>query len=193
MFKSNVIEHLMRRRFIRNEQGSASIEAIIMIPVMFLMMLTFATLIDYTRQHSVHQKAAYTISDMISRETLPLDQQYLVGTENLLNALTRDPQQSGVLVTIVRYDANNDIFKLDWSRSSNGSGGYTNNQVRNWTDRLPMMVHNERMIIVETTARYQPPFQIGLGNQQIENFIFTRPRYAPQILWDDVEPDFAGS
>ncbi|WP_299023980.1 hypothetical protein [uncultured Sulfitobacter sp.] len=184
----------MSSRFAREEKGSASIEAVIMVPAMFLCILTFVTLIDYTRLHGMHQKAAYTISDMVSRETLPIDADYLAGTKALLDTLTRNPQTSTVRLSIVRYDAERDIFKLDWSKTEGYATPVSNQDVSGWTDRLPAsMVHNERMIVVETSALYKPPFDVGLGNKQIENFIFTRPRYAPQVLWQDLEPDFAGS
>lgn len=183
----------LRSNFARSEKGSASIEAIIMIPLMFFCMISFITLLDYTRQHGMHQKAAYTISDMVSRETLPIDIDYLEGAHALMNTLTRDPQESTIRLSVVRYDANNDIFKLDWSKTSGFATELSNQDVRTWTDKLPMMIHNERMIVVETSAIYEPPFEIGLGNQQIDHFIFTRPRYAPQVLWEDIEADFAGS
>ncbi|KIN69070.1 TadE/TadG family type IV pilus assembly protein [Sulfitobacter donghicola] len=176
---------LMQAEFARDEKGSASIEAVIMIPLMFFVMICVVTLLDLTRLHGMHQKAAYTISDMISRETLAIDADYLAGSHALLNTLTRDPQDSTVRVSVVRYDATNNIFKLDWSKTSGYATPVSNHDVRNWTTKLPKMVHNERMIVVETNAIYQPPFQIGLGNQEIDNFIFTRPRYAPQVLWTD--------
>ncbi len=175
----------LRSNFIRSEKGSASIEAIIMVPLMFFCMVCFVTLIDYTRQHGMHQKAAYTISDMVSRETLPIDSDYLAGTHALMNTLTRDPQESTIRLSVVRYDANNDIFKLDWSKTSGYASELSNHDVRNWTDKLPVMIHNERMIIVETVGVYEPPFNVGLGSQLIDHFIFTRPRYAPQVLWED--------
>lgn len=183
----------MRSTFARKEDGAAHIEAMIMIPMMFMVMITVITLLDFTRQHGAHQKAAFTIGDMISRETLPIDAAYLTGTQVLLNTLTRTPQDSSLRVSIVRYDANNKIFKLDWSNVTGGFTSLSNQDVRNWTDRLPNMVHNERVIVVETFARYEPPFNIGLGTQDIANFVFTRPRYAPQVLWTDAPaPQFSG-
>jgi len=182
---STSFKSLMRSRFMREEDGNGAIEGIVMIPVMFLCLLTFTTLIDYTRMQSMHQRAAYTISDMISRETLAIDSDYLEGANALLNTLTRDPQNSTVRVNIVKYDADSDSFDLDWSKTSGYATELSESDVKDWTDRLPIMVDNERMIVVETAAQYTPPFNIGLGNQQIEKFIFTRPRYAPQVLWDD--------
>jgi len=47
------------------------------------------------------------------------------------------------------------------------------------------MPHNERLTIVETFVKYDPPFNSGLSNHEITNFVFTRPRYAPRVLWYD--------
>ncbi len=185
---------LLRGRFAREEKGAAHIEAMIMIPLMFGVMMTSMSMLDLLRQHGAHQKAAFTIGDMVSRETLPLDQEYLVGTHNLLNTLTRTPQDSSVRLSIVRYDSNNDIIKLDWSKATGAYVELTNQQVRGWTEKLPHMIHNERMIIVETAARWESPLNIGLGRQVIDNFVFTRPRYSPQVLWkDEPDPEFTGS
>lgn len=175
----------MNRRFARDEEGSAAIEALVMMPLVFFVVISMFTLFDAFRQYTMHQKAAYTLSDMISRETVPLDDSYLTGAHALFDDMTRNPQDSSIRVSIVRYDENNDIFKLDWSRTQGYATELTNNGVRNWGDRLPVLVHNERIIVVETFANYAPPFDTGLGSRTIENFIFTRPRYAPQILWDD--------
>lgn len=171
--------------FLSDEKGSAAIETMIMVPLTFFVILSMYTLFDAFRQYSMHQKAAYTVSDMISRETLPLDSEYLEGTHELFDALTRSPQDSTVRISIVRYDSKNDIMKLDWSKTSGFSTPLSNQDVRNWTSKLPTMVHNERIIIVETYANYQPPFNTGLGTREIKNFIFARPRYAPQVLWQD--------
>jgi Flp pilus assembly pilin Flp len=184
---------LLSGRFARSENGAGHIEAVIMIPLMFVVIITSMTLLDLTRQHNMHAKAAFTIGDMVSRETLPIDADYLVGTHNLLNTMTRTPQDSTVRLSIVRYDSGSDTMKLDWSQTSGPSLPLTDANVADWGDRLPIMVHNERMIIVETYARYNPPFEIGLGIPEIDNFVFTRPRYAPQVLWTGAPPpQFSG-
>ncbi|MEP2920040.1 hypothetical protein [Sulfitobacter sp.] len=183
----------IKRKFSRDEEGGLAIEAIIMLPLMFFVVMSMFTLFDAFRQYTMHQKAAYTLSDMISRETVPLDSSYLTGAHALFDDMTRNPQESSIRVSVVRYDENNDIFKLDWSQTQGYSTPLSNQDVRNWGDRLPVLVHNERILVVETFANYAPPFETGLGSREIENFIFTRPRYSPQILWDDDEGSFADS
>ena len=183
----------IKRKFSRDEEGGLAIEAIIMLPLMFFVVMSMFTLFDAFRQYTMHQKAAYTLSDMISRETVPLDSSYLTGAHALFDDMTRNPQESSIRVSVVRYDENNDIFKLDWSQTQGYSTPLSNQDVRNWGDRLPVLVHNERILVVETFANYAPPFETGLGSREIENFIFTRPRYSPQILWDDDGGSFADS
>jgi Flp pilus assembly pilin Flp len=190
MFYSN-FKTLLKGKFARDEKGSASIEAMIMVPLIFTVLLTVFTLSDLFRQHSMHQKAANTIGDMISRETLPIDADYLDGAHGLFDTLTRDPQDSAFRVSVVRWNNTNTRFQLDWSQARGGIQPLRNNEVRNWIDRLPQLLHNERIIIVETSANYQGPMDIGLGERKIVNFVFTRPRYAPQVLWDDLEADFS--
>ena len=193
MFMPN-FKSLLRGSFVRREDGAAHIEAMIMIPLMFAVMMASLSMLDLLRQHSAHQKAAFTIGDMVSRETLPLDQEYLVGMLYLLNTLTHTPQDSSVRLSIVRYDSSNDIMKLDWSKAQGAYQPHTNHAVREWTGRLPNMLHNERMIVVETAAHWESPLNIGLGRQVIDNFVFTRPRYSPQVLWrDEPAPVFEGS
>ena len=193
MFKLN-FKSLSRGRFARDENGAAHIEAMIMIPLMFTVMVASVSMLDLLRQHGAHQKAAFTIGDMVSRETLPLDPDYLIGTHHLLNTLTRTPQDSSVRISVVRYDSKNNAIKLDWSKSTGGLAPKQNSEVRDWTDRLSLMVHNERMIVVETAARWDAPLNMSLGTQVIDNSVFTRPRYAPQVLWtDEPAPQFEGS
>lgn len=184
---TRLVNRTKNSRFVKEEEGGvAALEAIIMIPLMFFVVISMFTIFDAFRQYSMHQKAAYTLGDMVSRETLPLDRDYLTGAHALFDELTRDPQESTIRVSVVRYDERNDIFKLDWSQTEGYAIPLENQTVRDWTEKLPIMVHNERMIVVETFAHYASPFNTGLGQREIQNFIFTRPRYAPQVLWSDL-------
>ncbi len=175
---------LMSAKFLRKEDGAVAIEAAIILPAVFLAFLAVFTVFDAYRQYAMHQKAAYTISDMISRETVPLDNQYLDGAHSLFDTLTRDPQQSSIRVSVLRFNEAEGSMVMDWTQSRGFAGQLNPNDVKDWDDILPKMVDDERIIIVETWAKYVPPFQTGMGTPEIHNFIFTRPRYAPQVLFE---------
>lgn len=171
--------------FARKEDGSVAIETVIILPMMFWAYLSMFSIFDAFRQYSITQKASYTVGDMISRETVPLDNAYLDGAQDLFDYLTRSRTASSIRVSSLKWNNNRQKFQRDWSKARGNKQPLSNNAVRGWADRLPMMRHNERVIVVETWLQYDPPFNTGLENREIRNFVFTRPRYAPRVLWDN--------
>lgn len=173
------------RRFCKTEEGSISVELVLIIPVLFWGYLSMFSIFDAYRQHSINQKAAYTIGDVISRETAPIDQSYLNGTRGMIAYLTaNDPSDVAVRVTSVTYDATNDEYKKYWSQKKGWMPKLDDAAIQALRDDLPVMPNNETVVVVETFVKYDPPFNTGLQTREIHNFVFTRPRYAPQVLWN---------
>ena len=172
-------------RFGRDESGTIAIETIIIIPVLFWAYLSMFSMFHAYRQHSISQKTAFTIGDMVSRETAYLDAAYLDGAQDLLVYLTgAEKSDTSIRITSVKYNANKEIYRRDWSRARGWMPVLSNKKVKALNERLPVMEHNERVMLVETWVKYDPPFATVLSNHEIVNFVFTRPRYAPQVLWD---------
>lgn len=174
------------RGFYTREDGTIAVETILILPALFWAYLSMFAIFDAYRQHATTQKSTYTISDVVSRETNPIDLAYLSGTREMLAYLTSKPvDRVSVRITSVKYDADNDIYKRDWSKSKGWMPALTNSAVEGMRDLLPVMPHNERVTVVETFVKYKPPFKTGLSERTIHNLVFTRPRYAPRVLWAD--------
>ena len=171
--------------FARSESGSMSIEAIIWTPLILIALAATFSFHDAFRYKSLNIKAAYTISDALSRETDPIDDAYLDGMVDLLEFLTRSEGPYSLRVTLVNYDANRSKYVADWSQVRGDFVPLTTSDLADMHDRLPNLLHNERVIVVETQTDYQPPFEIpGLNEAGLfYNFGFTRPRFAPKIVW----------
>ncbi|MEL7099236.1 MAG: TadE/TadG family type IV pilus assembly protein [Pseudomonadota bacterium] len=182
------MKHLMHmlRRFGRDEDGNVAVETVIILPLLFWAYLSMFAIFDAYRQHAINQKAAFTIGDIVSRQTTPLDNAFLDGMRNTLKYLTNSRNsETSIRITSIKYDANKDIYKRDWSRKRGWVPALKNSDVKNWHNRLPIMIHNERLVLVETFVKYDPPFATGLQERTITNFVFTSPRYAPQVLWEN--------
>lgn len=174
------------RRFRDNERGSIALECVLVVPMLMWAYLSMYSFFHAYRTHSVNQKAAYTIGDIISRETNPLDASYMTGTRQMLAYLTsNNVSDVAIRVTSVKYDANQDAYKRDWSEKLGWMPALGNTAVGALSDDLPVMPHNERVMVVETFVKYDPPFNTGLSDDEIHNFVFTRPRYAPRVLWSN--------
>jgi hypothetical protein len=174
--------------FARDEEGVIAIEAMIILPMMFWTFMSLFSIFDAFQSYALNQKAAYTIGDAVSRETQPIDAAYLDGMWELFDflALTREP--SALRVTSLLYDG--DKFVVDWSQNrgtveqlDSETIGADANSISYWKGRLPVIPTGERVMLVETWDRYDPPFATGIEQTVIRNFVYTRPRYAPRVCW----------
>ena len=64
------IRSLLRCDFARREDGVIALEAMIMMPLLFWTFLALFSIFDTFRIYAANQKAAFTVSDAISRETI---------------------------------------------------------------------------------------------------------------------------
>ena len=174
------------RSFRKDEKGTISVELVLILPVLFWGYLSMFSIFDAYRQHSLNQKAAYTLGDVISRETAPIDDSYLRGSREMLAYLTANEDTDvAVRVTSVTYDADTDEYKKYWSKNKGWMPALSDDAIQALREDLPVMPDNETVVVVETFVKYDPPFNTGLQTREIHNFVFTRPRYAPQVLWND--------
>ena len=169
--------------FWRREDGNLAIEAMIIFPILFWAFLAMIVFFDAYRQHGLNQKAAYTIGDLVSRQSDAIDSDFLEGSRELFDTLIRSSNETSLRVTSVWYDAASDTYMRDWSESDGTEPPATEEEVAGWRDLLPVLPNFESITVVETVSRYEAPFNVGIVSHEIRNFIFTRPRYAPNITW----------
>lgn len=175
------------RRFARDTSGQASIELAIFTPLLLSLLAAGYVYFDAYRQKAVNINAAYTISDALSRETDEINPDYMDGLHEMLEFLTHSNDQVGLRVTMVRWNANKDKYRVDWSETRGPLYPLKNRDLNNsLSEQLPTLLHNERVIVVETSTTYEPIFTVpGLDETELYNFAFTRPRFAPQLVWAD--------
>ena len=77
------------QKFIRSETGSLSVEAVLMMPMLFFALTAMFVFFDAYQIRNTTGKAGYTIADMLSRETFPINQTYLDDTRSVFAFLAR--------------------------------------------------------------------------------------------------------
>ena len=176
--------HWLRHGFVRRQDGAVAIEAMLIMPMMFWAFLCLFAIHDAWRSYGIHQKAAFSIGDAISRETFPIDDAYIDGAHDLFEYLAHSAGNTNLRVSQIWYDGPNDVYKADWSKTRGGAEPLTDAEVANWHHKLPIMPHNERVVLLETWSFYDPPFDTGLTADEIRTYVFTRPRYAPRVCFE---------
>lgn len=170
----------------RNESGSFSVEAVLMFPMLVWAFVAMFVFFEGLRESNISLKATYTISDLLSRETELINDDYLVGMNNVYAWLTRSPNDVNLRVTAVRYDAATDSHVRMWSEGV-GKVGLTQEQVdTHVTPNVPIMADASWAVVVETWGTYTPIMEIGLAETDIYNLVVTSPRFTDILNYEGV-------
>jgi Flp pilus assembly protein TadG len=171
--------------FRREDRGSVTVEFALFMPVLFWAYAGAYVFFDGYRQSSMNLKAAYTIGDLISRETRVITPAYIDSMYNLTRMLTKTNSPMNMRITVIRWDEEDAKYYLDWSQVRGTVSALTQADLTTIAQRLPVMPDEERVILVETWNTWEGVVPTGLGTKSLDNFIFTRPRFAPQVIFED--------
>ena len=181
------------RQFRHNAEGALTVEFVIYAPLLLWLFAAVYTFFDAFRQDTVNLKAAYTISDLISRETSELNEDYIDSMHAMTQLLVRSDSSVSLRVSVVRWDEEDDRYYLDWSKVRGAAFvEWTDATISNVEDDLPTMPDQERVILVETRNDLEPAFNVGLPSLDLDNFVFTRPRFAPLVYFEGVDINTSG-
>lgn len=172
------------RRFGRDENGTIVAEAVIVLPMMLWAYLALFVYWDAYRSINSAQKAAYTIADVISRDTsrTGLPSNYITGLRDTMRYLIDRDQVVKIRVTSISWSAVDTQFKVEWSRSpDNAMVPLTTTSLQLLKTRIPKMADGDTVVLVETEVYYSPAFNVGLNDEVMKQFIVTRPRVLPRI------------
>lgn len=180
------------RAFKRDETGNVSVEAMIVFPTLLVLFAASWIYFDVMRQQSINQKANYTIGDILSRETEIVDEAYIDNAQRLLFHLTRaEGDDVDLRVSVVQYttkgNSDNGDYELVWSKARGDWSPLQQSDMAFYEPRLPVLAPGDQTIVVQTRDKYRPLFQpVGLDTFDISTYSFTRPRFAPQLIFEGI-------
>ncbi len=189
-------------RFARTELGTVTVESVIILPLLLFGLQAVHTYFDAYRHRSLALKANYAISDYLSR-IHKYDRTILEGLDELLEYMSRSTEESWVRVTVVKCDATpaecNDAIPrkltLELARDSqvslnSGVTPHTQATMRQYlAAHIPKMYDGEKLIVVETVAKYDPPFAgkwTGIYPRDIVHIVVTSPREYDGLCYENV-------
>ncbi len=180
------------KRFRKGEDGSLSVEAALIFPMLVWAYLAMHVYFDAYRQNTIATRAAYTVADMVSRyepgptaENDYINAAYTNSMRRLINFLTTSPNNSRIRLTMVEFDEPTDEYLVRWSRARGGATRLNNGTIGQIEPRLPVMPDGERVIVFEAWIDYMPAFNIGLDPFTNYKIVVTRPRYFSQICYEN--------
>ena len=180
--KLNFKDHL------KNETGSMSIEAVLVAPLVLSGILFTYTYFAAFQVKAEANKAAYTISDYISRQTEAVDADFMEGLGDIYAFLTSNDDESVRVSSVMWLEDDDDPeegeYHLEWSYAVDGKVALTDSTLPEIENRLPTMTNGQTVILVETSTTWSPAFDVGLNALDFEDVVTTKPRFATQVVFD---------
>jgi len=174
----------MLGRFRADADGNATVEFVIIFPLMFLWLSYSFLFFDAFRSNSLTEKVAFTVADIMSRHDAVdgTDLAYLVAMQNKM--LPPRVDQRRTRITSICFEDN--AYKVLWSHAA-ANDDYT----ADWdelTDEtiplalMPTLANQDSVILAEVYGRWKPLTDWGgLKPQDYVNRLVVRPRYV-QII-----------
>lgn len=173
------------RKFGTDARGGVNVEAMIFLPFLLATIVATMAFYDAFRKDSLGDKATFTISDMLSRETNYITPVYVDSAKSLFTFLTGSSDAESTLrVSVVSYNGRDDRYEIEWSQVRGAHAQpLTDSDLINAQAMLPVMVNAEQLIVVDSFLNYEWPIDLGFENHVMNSRVFTRPRFAPQLVW----------
>ncbi|MBY6202213.1 hypothetical protein KUV65_12620 [Maritalea mobilis] len=173
------------RRFWADTSAAVAFETVLLLPLLIWAFVGSFVFFDAFRTYNTSVKATYSVADLISRQRSMIYSDDIEGYANILTHIIRDTPPVRMRVTQIGMVNGN--YQVDWSHGVNGAARLFTTTLPQVEEHLPLMGNGERVVLVETTVAYDPPFDLGLTNIDFQNFTLVRPRYAGQVPFDDEE------
>jgi hypothetical protein len=172
--------------FRRDERGSFTVEAVVIFPLLVWAYTAMFVFWDAYKAENLAMKGAYTIADMISREVQPIDADYVEGLNSIFGFLSGLDPTNEIRVSVVRMVSGPGgvpELSLRWSYGTSSElPALTDIAVIE--DRVPILALGDELIVIEAIVGWEPAFNTGLPARDLYEMVITKPRYAPQVLWD---------
>lgn len=187
--------HLRRLlgRFLHRSDGIVLHEFIIALPVFVFATLGVYSYWDAYRSLNTAEKAAYAISDLITRETRTVSEAYVTGLHDVMEYMMGNDMPVQMRITSITYSGVRSRYEVIWSRSPYAElPQLTTTSLQALVPNLPVVSDGDSLILVEARVQFTPSvaqapaFNMYVGETEFDLFIPTRPRFLSKICLQNV-------
>ena len=172
-------------RSLRRTDGAVSVEAVLILPPLFVLFLVCFNFINAYRMQTNITRASYVVGDLLSRQIHIVRDKDVEGLRNVFAYVTSTGADTDIRVSEVlhRVDAELGIdrYEVVWSEATGAMSDMTTANLQDRLDALPSLSPNERVTVLEGSVLYAPTFHIGIAPYRMTSFTVTSQRYAGQL------------
>lgn len=171
------------RAFAGDSRGTIAVEALIVLPLLFFVLILSVVYYDAYRTMNTNAKAAYVVADLISRQTAPVTPAYLDGLGQVYATLAGPRHPTWLRISSIDRDPQTEALRIRWSHATGGMDALSAERLADITHRVPPLTTGETVLLVETLMDYTAPTTVG-PVRTLVHVIPTRPRFVPRVVFD---------
>lgn len=184
--------------FVNDKSGAALVEMALVLPVMVILFGAALVVQDGAINSYQNSKAAYTVSDMVSREDTLIDNDYFAGLNSVFRYLVGDEFPTELRISTIECTADCEsdasrVLEVCWSQPTDGLPALTTAEIASYGDRTPLFSEGDTLLMTEAFLDYTPLLSSIMSPRTFETLAFTRPRIVGQIKYDTGTVDLAGN
>jgi len=157
------------------ERGSLTVEAVLMMPLLFFAFIGTIVFFDPFRAQYLNQRATYTVADYVSRATI-VDVRTMNNLHTILEVLSPTRSTAKLRVSVVCWEESRNRYVVSWSESRGGATRHNTATINTISDRLPPVPDRNEFILVETWMPQGVNYFINNADITFENSVFTKGR-----------------
>ncbi|GHA41997.1 hypothetical protein GCM10008927_03060 [Amylibacter ulvae] len=176
------------KRFKKSENGSMTVEAVLMFPIMYWLIIFGPVLFDIVREKTSVVRNSFTIADIISRED-NVTEETLDFYIDVFSELMPKSTRTGLRVSSIKRDpADPDTYTVPWSYPPTFDKPAVSDRLDEMGEIIPFIEPGESILYVEGFQTYSSVinysfagWSVGWRDKELAHSLFIRPRYADEV------------
>jgi hypothetical protein len=168
------------RNFFKNTRGALVVELMIILPTLFLVFMAMIVFFDAFHKWMKFTTASYTITDLISRQTV-VDDNFLFSLDGVFDTISDAKNETDTWFRVSSIKKNDSALSILWSVHTSPTTQLPLRPV-DIDSYVPNISINEHLLIIETFSPFTPAFDwVGLNDTFFTETIATSSRFSSKL------------
>ena len=168
------------KKFFQNERGVITVELMVILPTLLLTFMAMIVFFDAFHKWMKFTTASYTITDLISRQTV-VDDNFLFSLDGVFDTISDTNNDSDTWYRVTSVKKTDSTISILWSvhTAPVAQLSLIPTDIEN---HIPNKSINEHLLLVETFSPFTPAFDwVGLNGILFTETIATSSRFSSKL------------
>ncbi len=169
------------KKFLKNENGVLITEFMVILPVLLLWFMALIVFYDAFHKWMKFTTATYTISDLLSRQTI-VEDSFIQSLDGLFDTISNSKSKDDTWLRVTSVQKNDGVISILWSVDTSHvpQPSFLASDIQ---DSIPNLGIDEHLLLIETYSPYIPAFDwVGLNALTLNESVATSSRFSSKLI-----------